>query len=279
MVGDPSCKECGGTGVRQKDDFTNVRCRCNVKIQIQNKLGPEIGSAPLIEGGLYETGTSWPSPKRDRTRENLFLQGPWLTLLGHFRWAFTCKLIETGLRFHWVIITDERIKNIYVGNEHFRAKTRDEGEREESHNGLPDIMGGHDLVIVRLGFLGHKNRSAGGGLWEALMLREIERKPTWVVDHPDRPYNSEHLSYSPEASHYIQTYFQTVDLHPKAKEQTVHSNVPSLPITNDLSAEDEAARPSVEDESDFVIHDPVVTEGPKKYHRSWKHKNKGTGPV
>lgn len=275
MSGDPSCTKCGGLGKIRKDDLTSIRCPCNVRIQINTILGPDFMSVPPIEGALYQNGPKWGEPTLDRTQENLFILGRWTTVLGHLRWALSCKLRETDLRFRHLVITDEKIKNVYVGNEHFRSKTREEGERETSYNGLSDIMCEHDLVILRLGFLGHRNRAAGGGIWEALMLREVDRKPTWIVDNFDRPYNSDNLSFNPETASYIDRHFKVVDFREEDKQAP--PPIPSA-LPPAASEEEEMARPSVEDEGDFILNDPVVmgSGAPKRFKPK---KRTRTGPV
>lgn len=66
-------------------------------------------------------------------------------------------------------------------------------------------------MILRLGFLGHKNVAAPGYLKEALMLREVALKPTWLLMSPSSPFGPGHFTYSDELAEYITEHFDVVD--------------------------------------------------------------------
>lgn len=141
----------------------------------------------------------------DRTGENLHIVGAqWYQLMPHLKLALTRALAKHGLTFTFRIVTDQQIKNVFVGNEH--RKYRMAGQ--SVHNSLADFVAeDFDLVIVKLGFLGHKNIAAPGALKEALLIREDLNLATWVVQDPDRPWKH---SRDDEMEYYISERFERV---------------------------------------------------------------------
>jgi len=203
------CEVCNGAGVIDVDDLHSVMCNCARWRLMRRHLGPEIAGAKRIrESPLYKTEKYGSTPLVDRTRDNLFLRGRWGELIAHFRYAFICK----GLMFRFLFVTDERLKNVFVGNESAKVKPKEERESTKSYNSLSDLVCDHDLLIVMLGFLGHKNIAMPGVLKETLMLREVQHKPTWIVDKADYPFVVGHLAYSEDVSDYIFSHFSALDI-------------------------------------------------------------------
>jgi hypothetical protein len=82
-------------------------------------------------------------------------------------------------------VTDQQIKTVYLGNEHRKVKPDD----KEAYNSVSDLIGADfDLVIVKLGYLGYKNKAAPGALKEALLVRKDLSLPTWVIEDPQYPW-------------------------------------------------------------------------------------------
>lgn len=267
-----SCAICGDTGIIRVDDLNSERCKCNVTRRLRDLLGPEIAPAKIIQSPLYEPGKDWDHPKSDRTRENLFIRGKWDdVIVRHLKWTFIAKLCK-DLSFRFLIITDERIKNVFVGNESAKAKNKEDRDRTKSFNGLPDVMCDHDLVLIRLGFLGHKNVAAPGALKEALMIREVANLPTWIIDHYEDPFEFGHRTYSDEVSSYISTHFQVVDL--RTQEE----------VAAQPKQEDRVPTPSMDDLVEDVIpadkfeFDTIVSDGPRRKPNK-KFRKTGGGPV
>jgi hypothetical protein len=177
---------------------------------MRQHLGPEIARARKIQSSpLFVRGPVPDDPPLDdKTADNLFLRGRWSDMIAHFRYALICK----GLMFRFLIVTDERIKNVFVGNESARVKPKEERETTKSYNSLSDLVCDHDLVILLLGYLGHKNVAMAGALKEALMLREVAHKATWIVDKADYPFVVGHHSYSEDVADYIFSHFEVLDV-------------------------------------------------------------------
>lgn len=202
-----TCAQCGGSGILRVPDNDGMvqQCRCSFLAALRAHLGPEIASARLLKASpLYGF-----KPARDRTSDNLFLHGPWGDILAHLKWTLAAK----GTGFTFKIVTDERLRTVYVGSESYAQRQRQARDHGEVYNSLADLIGPPELVIIRLGFLGYRNIAMPGVLKEALMLREGPGKATWLVDMPHQEYTFGHHAYSEEASMYIEANFEHVWLN------------------------------------------------------------------
>lgn len=232
------CPRCQGKGTLPTDDDMTVRqCICAYSRTLKAHLGSEIALAPLIQSPLYQPGAPGEPPKVDRTTENLFLKGFWSDLLSHLKWGLGCK----GPFFRFRVVTDERLKVVYLGAESYAARAKGRRDEVQTYNSLADLVGPDvDLLILRLGFLGHKNVAMAGILKEALMIREAACKPTWLVEVPTSPFGPGHYSYSDEVGDYILNTFEVVDLTPSnaaRHNQRQHGFEIPLPLPAD-DAED-----------------------------------------
>lgn len=207
------CQTCGGTGKIVIDEFTHRMCTCLYVRKMRAHLGPDLITAkPVFDGPLFqqvydpEQGNL---PTVDLTPKNLFIKSWWNDLRGHLKWAFFCK----GPLYYFHIVTDERIRNVFVGNEQYTTKSRKTRDDVQSNNSLHDLIGEtYDLVVIRLGFLGYKNVAMAGALLEALRIREAMVKPTWIIEEPNSVFGPGHFSFSEELAEYITHRYEVVDL-------------------------------------------------------------------
>lgn len=200
--GMPPVPGCDGRGHIPVDDMTMKLCRNLYAKALRQHLGKDLSrvqhvpSSPLLKRASDGTFVV------DRTKDNLHIKGcTWSRLLPHLKLALGCK----GLNFHFKILTDQQIKNVFVGNEH--RQFRKPGQ--EFYNSLGDLVGEFDLVIIKLGYIGHKNVAAPGALKETLLIREASSLPTWVVEDPYRPWTH---SCDPDVEYYIQDRFDVVTI-------------------------------------------------------------------
>lgn len=225
------CTECGGEGLIQVDDLTTKMCRCAWARAMRAKLGPEIAGAPSLPKGVVsplfvqsETDT------QDWTTKNLYLKGRWTDLLPHFKYAF----IPRGLDFSFKFTTDEKLKTIWVGDESYKARARTKRDDVDTYNSLSDFIVDCNLLIIRLGYLGYRNRAMPGILKEALMQREVLRRPTWLIEDPQTGTFCEgHFSYSDELWGYIQSKFPvTINLNNFSSEDTPSPKYKPMTVVN-----------------------------------------------
>ncbi len=205
-VEDKTCPECRGTKWRIVGDKAQA-CVCLKRSMIDNFLGPDLAGAPQIRTGpLYAVEVA-NGVVLDRTSDNLLIKSGWAALRPHLRLALGYRhYVEQTFRY--VILTDERVLNVYVGNERYGSRSRKIREDQDSFNGLKDLIEGPPLVIVRLNFIGHKNIAAPGALKQALMIREVAHKPTWIIYDPN--YDTP-ISWNEEVVAYVHEHFEVVD--------------------------------------------------------------------
>jgi len=170
-------------------------------------LGPEIAKARSLKSSpFYVRGdVHGEPPVRDMTEGNYFFRGTWDQMLPHFKYVLSLK----GLDYRFKIVTDERLKSVFVGDTSYKARHKKQNDNEEPINGLADLVSGPHLLIIRLGFLGYKNVAMPGLLKESLMLREVARKPTWLVENPECVFEHGNHSFSDEVWSYITRNFDT----------------------------------------------------------------------
>lgn len=175
------CPLCNGEEATFLNEYDKVPCQCllaKLWRKHLNAIGSGIASAETILKSplfLVEDGEI----AIDRSGDNLFISALWDDLLPHLKLALFCK----GMGFRASVVTDEQVRTVYVGNESYMARAKGKRDDVTTYNSLGDLVGrDFDLVILRLGCLGHKNIAAPGALKEALMLRESACLPTWVVE-------------------------------------------------------------------------------------------------
>ncbi len=233
MADDPKvCSRCQGRGFLPvpDDDTIVMQCICAYARLLKAHLGPEIATTVTLSvSPLFEPGEPGEPPVVDRTHENLFLKGAWQDILPHLKWALGCK----GPMFPFRMVTDEKLKVVYVGAESYAAKAKGSRDTVITYNSLADLIGpDQDLVIIRLGFLGHKNIAMAGILKEALMIREFACKPTWLVDMPEVPFGMGHFAFSEENASYIASRYTIVNVAPVPGGRHTFSHEPPVIFTD-----------------------------------------------
>ena len=257
-MAEPVCEKCGGAGFITIDDLNVEQCKCFKKKAIRAYLGPEIYAAPTPVGGsLFFRHVQGKEPV-DKTRENLVIRGYWAQVLPHLKWALAAKADRSqGMFPKYSVITDERLKTVFVGAESYNQRARSKRDDVQTYNSLADIVGAeYELIIIRLGNLGHKNIAMPGALKEALMLREVALKPTWLIDDPHNPFVPGHLAYSDDVYDYVSNHFEYVDISNEVVgESAVPVDVEDMSSTPEEEAEEVVVAPPQK-----VRRMPVSTE-------------------
>lgn len=200
----PRCKRkphpgCDGWGNIPTGDSVARECPNMRVARVARVLGPEIRRAQHLRDsslvGMHD--------------ENLFIRiDSWESLLPHLKASLGFILLRKAFKFE--VITDQRIKSVFVGEEAYRARPLDERNTSQYNNGLTDLTGHQDLVILRLGFLGHTNKAAPGAVKEALMIRQAANLPTWIIEAEQK--FEECFCYSSELANYIDNNYGLVEL-------------------------------------------------------------------
>lgn len=254
---------CDGSGYVVIDDLHTRECMCSYVKRLYAHLGPEIGGAPRLTGS---SPLLWPQDGVDLTTKNVVIKGYWTDILPHMRWVLGCK----GTMFRFKVLTDEKLRTVYVGAEAYTSRARSKRDDVETFNTLADIVGAEwDLLIIRLGFLGYKNVAMPGVLQEALMLREVALKPTWLIESPSTPYAPGHFAFSDEAFDYIQRRFEVVEISefdPTRQEATAPQGYQQTTAQTAPAVKRMKARPAappgmeVEEEMPVVLEDEPAPE-------------------
>jgi len=242
----PQHPDCDGEGHIHTDEFTVRLCPRMKSKMGKEHLGPEIANVQHVtKSPLLEPGARGEPLALDRTGDNLHLRIRWHNLLPHLKLALGMK----GPNFPFRVVTDQEVKNVYVGNEHFKSRAK--GHEGATYNSASDLMGAdYELVILKLGYIGHPNRAAAGSLKEALLVREALHKATWIVQDPDHPWTH---SCDSDVEHYIGSRFETVVLDPA--DPGKHYRAPdSNPDVGMEAYEDDGVEP----EEEYAQEQPVL---------------------
>jgi hypothetical protein len=201
------------------DDFTSAECP-NMRVRrqadlIRSHLTPELATVkPVKSSPLYVPKTV------DHTGKNLFIQGiPWSVFRGHLKYIVMWKVL-TGQPLTYKVVDDQRLKEVFLGSEAYKSRPASVREQRETNNAIDDLVAeSFDLVIIRLGLLGHKNSAAANVLREALMLRtERYNKPTWLFLSSDSEIHWEH-SRDPNVESYVGARFSSITLKSASKNE------------------------------------------------------------
>ena len=204
----PVCALCKGQEWTSTSSLKTKPCICIYGRMVRSFLGGEIASAEKIQSPLLQ----FTDPPVDRSQENLFIKASWQELRSHLRWVLGCKY-HLNSSFRFKVVTDKEILNVSLGNESFKYHTREQRDGgKETFNSVNDFIGDHDLVIVRLGWLGWKNQAATGYLKEALGIREAAHLPTWLSEVPGRYWGPGDYCWDDDVDAYVKEHFDVVDL-------------------------------------------------------------------
>jgi len=201
------------------DDYTSAECP-NMKMRrqaehIRSHLTPDLLTVkPVKASPLYvPKGT-------DFTGKNLLIQGiPWSAFRSHLKYIVMWKVL-TGQGFTYKVVDDQRLKEVWLGTEAYKSRAPSAREQRETNNAIDDLVAEtFDLVIIRLGLLGHKNSAAANVLREALMLRtERYNKPTWLFLSSDPEIRWQH-SRDDAVDSYVEARFAAIELEADSKKE------------------------------------------------------------
>jgi hypothetical protein len=266
------CPKCDGREWIIYDDLHEDPCTCLQARMLREhleKLGPDIAMAPRRHSPLFNGVPG--EDAIDRTTENLFIHGHWQNLCVHLRWALSAKLLKLlkAKQKHRVrIITDESLVDIWLGRSDYARRPKSEREDGTSVNTLSEYVGSHDLLILRFGFLGYPNKALPGIIKQALGIREVQLKPTWLIDSPTNEFETT-LAYSSDLARYIQEHYESVRFDEEVLEPdpvrgpTVVSSSAEADDDSDEVAMGGVPAPPVPKASPPPRRQPMSTEQPR----------------
>lgn len=201
------CEKCNNTGTIVVVVGTETRgqsCECLQRVRLFEYLGDQLYAAPEWRySALY-------NEQADRTKDSLFLRGKGPLARAHIRWVLRHKFQHTNGKFRYLIATDERLKNVFVGDESYSQMNPEDRGSRRTYNNLASVVQPPDLLIIELGRL--RGRHGGGpkAFLNAIAGRGAA-KPTWVIEG-DVLFTVGHTAYSEEAADHLREHFEEVPL-------------------------------------------------------------------
>ena len=179
---DPNCPKCKGSGYKSVGDQWDIvnskvkRCSCVIKEMYKEHLGPAFSNVGSVKK----------SPYLKLCDKDAYITSLSTDFYPHLKGI----LITKGLDFKFSLTNDDRILRVWLSQDNM-------GE-EDTENYVTSLHSFErfDLVILELGLTSYKNQALPGVLTELIKIRNFVNKPVWVVDSPERPFNSGHLAYS-----------------------------------------------------------------------------------
>jgi len=249
------CPLCNGRSWIVVSDLDEKPCRCLQRRMVRDHLAsgaiPRIADAPLVRSPLFIPGVEG----GDRTGDNMFIKASEHTLLSHLRWALGCKF-NTKPSHTYRISSDARLLGIWLSKEAYTQKQKSTRDETEAYNNLADFVAPPDLFILLLGNLGQRNKAMPGVIQEALSIRILEGKPTWVFEdiNEEVRFGTGHLSYSYDLAMFLDKHFSVIDFSAENKPEHAAALVPARGVrTLTVASEDGAAMGGVGPET--VVRD------------------------
>lgn len=207
----PICKRSDGK-IEVDEHGSTKQCVCSFRADCRKRLPPDIAGAGTVKDSPLLSIGAPGEVFVDLTSENLFIKSDWSDLAPHLLRVLTYKMLH-NLMFPFQIVMDVQLKDIYVGSEAYTSRSRKNRDDIKTYNNLSDLVGvDKELVIIRLGFLGHSNKAMPGILKEVIRLRRGLCKPTWIVEEPNSIFGPGHFSYDQEVAEMIHQTYSVVEI-------------------------------------------------------------------
>lgn len=128
------------------------RCVCATKKIWANRLGPQIWMAKAIKESALEK----------HLEDNLFIRADNTSFFSHLR----CTLIKQGEGYKFHVMNDAKIFQIWLG-------------KDKDYDSLQDLVP-YDLLIITMGATIYENKAHAAVMQEAVHVRLLEGRPTWI---------------------------------------------------------------------------------------------------
>lgn len=201
--GDADCPKCKGRGVvpvmidagggLMWPGGGTQNCDCMFKRDL-------LANVQRVWKVLLNVESAEESPLLGMTTQSLWITASNYDLRRHLRYV----AFRMGTNWDARVVADATLVTAWLSSkkEVFDADVlieRDGFERErpsEHYFTLVDLAVPFDLLIIRLGVKAAKNRETPNVLAEAINERELQGKPTWIVDSPIKPLGPGHICYN-----------------------------------------------------------------------------------
>lgn len=200
--GDPDCEYCYGRGFVIIDGNSGKRCVCAMKRDIIANVRGIWPNVDLLQSARLKS----PSPLLSMVKEPLWITSDQETFQKHLRYV----ALRQGPHWHCRVRNDTDIMSAWFANA--KAKSieifdTDVVEARAKDLELMDLAEGPDLLILWLGIKRARNVATPEALMEVMSIRDMQNKPTWVVDQPNFLVTEEaHRCNSPEVLTHLRGY-------------------------------------------------------------------------
>lgn len=259
--GSPDCPDCHGRGCVQHILPNGlpgvVRCHCVLYRDILANV--ERGWAKLSGAAKVKDTPLW-----DKTQECVYVTAANPDFKAHLRTA-AIKRSYQQKNWYFRVVTDADLMTAWLSNlaekgeEIYDADVVRDIEWERGYRDLVALVHPPDLLIIRVGIKTARNAAMPEVLAEALLQREHEGRPTWVVDSPRNPLKEGCLSWSETVMDILDDWPHIV-LKPDLKEKS--SGTPARPSPGLEQT------PKAKDMEPNKVFDP--NETPKEDPKKWK---------
>lgn len=270
--GDPQCTVCSGRGVVDGKPAHGripsvVRCQCVlVRQTLANMERGWVGlgkAAPLATSPLrsYEDKNLWVTASDAAFKRHLrhvaARMGPdWGFKVASDKDLITAWLATVALKGEEILDPDAVLEAASVSLKHFT---------------IEDLAEPPDLLIVLLGVKAAKNREMPQVLLEALQLRAMRDKPTWVIDQSSNPFRMGHICWSGQVQAVLDEYphlwldDSSTALTSEAAKQLPAYTPPSMPMG--VSSLHRVVEPAAGNDRDLLSE--ALERKPKSKKKSW----------
>lgn len=168
----------------------------------------------LIEDIISNVDRGWPglikaarspiseSPLKEHLDKSLYVRSDLQVFKNHLRFV----ALRAGPDWNFKVVTDADLMVAWLANVSLSgADIVDPDIKRPSLTSLTllDLVVPPELLIIRLGVKTARNVAMSEVFLEALMHREHEGLPTWIMDQPTKPLQEGHLCWSNEIQHYV----------------------------------------------------------------------------
>ena len=233
--GNPNCPLCQGRGVvpvpfNPKFPGPQQTEVCSCVHERDQRANMERGWRGLSNARVLPD-----TPLRGLEQEDLWIRATEVALKNNLR----ALALQHHHRWYFAVVTDIDMMDAWLHHvPDYDLKDPDmvinrQTRPTDKYSALVDLTEPPDLLIIRVGVKITRNVATPEVLLEALQHRHHLGKFTWVVDLPEKPLMSEHISWSPQVESYMEDWKflnlpdDPADSKPKGS---------SLPSENDLHA-------------------------------------------
>lgn len=187
-----NCETCHGEGVLEKDGRL-IECFCAFVRRRASSMPDYVRRASVLPEHIDHPVTN--------------MQGSHVHVVAYLTDLYS--IVKVMLLKHPKLFvkmtTDAVIKDVHVGSMSRSAKSSDY-VGDDVYNNLRDLVDPPDLLIIHLGALGTRNKTASAALMEAISHRIDSRKPVWTVSNSDKPFTRQSPSWSEDVESTIRGF-------------------------------------------------------------------------